>query len=239
MTKRAVKAAKPGVALKFNAFAKPRVSPITLEPAIHYPLPAGQNPGDPYYGKDWLDPLNPADHAVIISKLDPSALITDAGARVLDWARRVAKADLHPSDRVYLERSGDLLALAVATLKNPDATAEDRNAAIDMAITAVLQIGEIKGRISTAFWGRKAWPRAHTSKANEGRAPALAAAALAAAARHKLIRAFCAKRKLPFDKDGLPTTLARDLGNPPGEKERTFATLKKQYARDLAKLIGT
>jgi hypothetical protein len=33
--------------------------------------------------------------------------------------------------------------------------------------------------------------------------------------------------------------LARDLGNPPGEEKRTLVALKKLYARDLAKLIGT
>ena len=58
-------------------------------------------------------------------------------------------------------------------------------------------------------------------------------------ARLERIRAFCGKRKLPYDKRGLPTVLARDLGNPPGEEKRTFVALKKLYARDLAKLIGT
>jgi hypothetical protein len=201
--------------------------------AVHYDLPAGQNPGDPYYGKEQLDPSNPVDHAVIISRLDRSTSITDEGARVLDWAKRVATADLHPTDRAYLGLSRDQLAKAIETLKNPDATAKASQTATGIAIIAAFQIGEIKGRISTALWGRKAWPRGHTDKATKERVkdqlPAIEA-------RRERVRALCIKKKWPFNKRGLPTTLARKFGDPPGEKRRTPAALQKLYARDLAEL---
>ena len=141
--------------------------------------------------------------------LDPSARITDPGARVLHWAERIAMADLVPNDREYLDRSRDLFALAIATLNDPHAPEEARRQANDTAIRSAFDIGEIKGRISTSLWGRKAWPRAHTDKATSDR---VNDQAKAIARRHEQILAVCEEWNTTIHTRGIYKQLAFELG---------------------------
>ena len=75
--------------------------------------------------------------------LDPSACITDAGARVLHLAGRT-KAGLPKAARVFLARSRELFARAMGTLDNPDMPVEVRRA-IDTVIREAFKIGVIGG----------------------------------------------------------------------------------------------
>jgi hypothetical protein len=144
-----------------------------------------------------FDLRDPADFKRVAYASEPSTRITDEGARVLDWARRVATADLDPTDRAYLELSREQLAQAVATLGTPGVTAKARQTATGRAIIAAFQVGEIKGRISTALWGREAWPRSHTLEATKKR---VAANALAAETRRDRLRAIYTENDWPLDK---------------------------------------
>ena len=168
MAKRSAKTAKPTVALKLHAFAKPRATPITLEPAIHFPLPAGQNPGDPYYGKDWLNPRDPADYGAALKKLGSAGRAVGAGALVLHWADWVAKADeVGAEDRAFVERSRDLFVHATAALDALDLSEEARQAIDLRRSRATFQIGEIKATLQQALHARKDMPRARSGTGTE------------------------------------------------------------------------
>ena len=117
--------------------------------------------------------------------------------------------DLDPADRKYLERSRDLLALAIATLNDPPASDEARHQANDTMTCTAFAIGEIKGRISTALCGRKAWPRSHTLEATKKRG---AANALAAETRRDRLRAIYTENDWPLDEPRDVKQLAHTFG---------------------------
>ena len=132
------------------------------------PLPAGENPGDPYYGKERLDPLNPADNAVIVSKLDPSGRITEPGAQVLHWARRLAKAGLTRPARLELARSRKLFGRATRTLNNYDLPVEVSQA-IGTMVREASHIGVIRGQHWQVLRGREGMPKARIAPAQKGK----------------------------------------------------------------------
>ena len=79
--------------------------------------------------------------------LDPSARITDPGARVLHLADRTM-VGLPEGGKVFLARSRELFARAMATLDSHDMPVEIRRA-IGTVIQETLKIGEIKGGLDT------------------------------------------------------------------------------------------
>lgn len=162
--------------------AKKRRSAAPAVEAIHWPLPAGQNPGDPFYGG--LDPSNPSDYAVISDKLDSAARIADAAERVLHWADRIlrwhadqiAKATKEGSSKeeylataAFVERSRDQLAGAVAAIEALNLPEETRQT-IDTGFHAVLTIGRMLGNLEQALSARKTMKRARAEPAQKGRA---------------------------------------------------------------------
>jgi hypothetical protein len=100
--------------------------------------------------------------------LDPSARITDEGARVLHLADR-AMAGLPEGGRIFLARSRELFARAMATLDNTDLPLNIRQA-IGTAIREASKIGEIKGGLDTVLFERQHGPRERASHAARGRA---------------------------------------------------------------------
>jgi hypothetical protein len=100
--------------------------------------------------------------------LDPSARITDAGARVLHLADRTM-AGLPEGGKVFLARSRELFARAMATLDSHDTLVEVRQA-INTAIWEAFKIGEIKGGLDTVMFERRLGPRERASHAVRGRA---------------------------------------------------------------------
>jgi hypothetical protein len=180
--------------------------------AFHWPLPLGENPGDPHYGKV------PA----TIEKFDPSAFITDAGKFVLHWADgmlrwhagQIAKAmeegvdpstvGLTPSTYTFVESSRDRLAQLLATLNNPDASEEARRQAIDEAIRTAFMIGESKGQLWQTLHGRRDMPRARAELMRMGKERAVEARL---ARERKAIK----EHKWPFD-GNLPKRLQGELG---------------------------
>jgi hypothetical protein len=195
--------------------AKKRSAASAVE-AIHWPLPAGQNPGDPFYGG--LDPSNPSDYAVISGKLDSAARITDAAERVLHWADRIlrwhadqiAKATKEGSSKeeylataAFVERSRDQLADAVAALDAVSVPAEARQA-IDTEIHAAFTIGRMLGNLEQALSARKGMPRAHADRVQTGRKRK-------AEARRALEPEIIKDKKWSFKQDDLPGKLQGEL----------------------------
>jgi hypothetical protein len=101
-------------------------------------------------------------------KFDPIPLFADSVELVRYWTDEVAKVDLEPVDRDFLNHSRHWLLQAAATLDALDLSGETRQA-IDVAMHQAFNIGEIKGRMATAVWARKAYPRLATHKATKER----------------------------------------------------------------------
>ena len=109
--------------------------------------------------------------------LDPSARITDAGARVLHLADRTM-AGLPEGGQVFLARSRELFARAMATIDSHDMPVEVRRA-IDTAIRETFKIAEIKGGLDTVQFER-------ITGLVSGRAPLRKAKRIGAETRRKL-----------------------------------------------------
>jgi HTH domain len=99
--------------------------------------------------------------------LDPSARITDAGARVLHLADRTM-AGLPEGGRIFLARSRELFARSMATIDNADLPLNIRQA-IDTAIRETFKIAELKGSHDTVQFERQHGPRERASHAAQGR----------------------------------------------------------------------
>jgi hypothetical protein len=186
--------------------------------AVHWPLPLGENPGDPHYGRV------PA----TIEKLDPAALIIDAGERVLHWADQMLRwhadqivkatkegADpspvgLMPSTHTFIERIRDLLVQILATLNDPNASEETRRWAIGEAIWAAFMLGEIKGQMCQTLHGRADRKRAQAELMRDAKERN-------AKARLALEREIIKATGWSLDGDGLPARLAKKLKERTGE----------------------
>jgi hypothetical protein len=145
---------------------KRSAAPAPAVEAIHWPLPAGQNPGDPFYGG--LDPSNPSDRAVIAGKLAPAAYITDAAQRVLHLADRTIEACPNPSDKTLVASSRHWLANAVAALATRNLPKEVWQE-IDTVIQATSTISRMGGNVEQARSARKTMKRARVAPAQKGR----------------------------------------------------------------------
>lgn len=99
--------------------------------------------------------------------LDPSARITNEGARVLDLADRVA-AGLPEGGQVFLARSRELFARAMATIDSHDMPVEVRRA-VDTVIRETFKMGEIKGALDTVRFELDHGPRERASPVREAR----------------------------------------------------------------------
>jgi hypothetical protein len=100
--------------------------------------------------------------------LDPSARITDETARVLHLADRTM-AGLPEGGRIFVTRSRELFARAMATIDGHDMPVEVRRA-IGTAIREASKITELKGGLGTVQFERKHGPRERASHAARGRA---------------------------------------------------------------------
>lgn len=202
----------------------PAPAKATAEEVTYFPLPAGQNPGDPFYGQlDLLDLRDPADYAAALKKLGSAARIIGADALVLHWADWVMKAAPTPSgDRDFVGLSRDLFVRATAALNALDLSEETRQA-IDTTITAAFQIGEIKGELRQALHARKDMPRARIEAAQAGRTKN-------AEARRKMIVEVCATHGRPLNKRGTPRWLI---------KKRVSVSMLRTLSDDLKIILAT
>ena len=150
---------------------------------------------------------------------------------VLRCVDQAARADLDEPSLLYLKHIRERFACAAATLDAYPMPAEIRQA-VEIAIGEAFQIGRIGGRDDGENIGRYLERRARTFRATSVR---VKHQSKAIEARREQIRAFCKKRKWPYDMPELPGRLAVELGNLDGKK-RTHATLRKLYARDLTEL---
>jgi hypothetical protein len=160
-----------------------------------------------------------------------AAKMTGADAVVLHWADEVAKVDLFPIDRIFLESSRDRFVQAHATLSNPNASMEDRGQALNNVINEALNIGEIKGRIATALWGRKAFPRLQTSEASKKKTKN------AEIRRNRLLESLDKDGRSPNIKHLVDEALEKEEAFVRGEmttkeKKRRRDALRQQFKRD-------
>jgi hypothetical protein len=99
--------------------------------------------------------------------LDPSAFITDAGARVLHLADRTM-AGLPEGGKVFLTRSRELVVRAMATIDSHDMPVEVRRA-IDTLIRETSKITELKGALDTVQFELEHGPRERSSPVRAAR----------------------------------------------------------------------
>ena len=155
---------RPGakaIALEFHAIV-PRTTPITPEPAIHFPLPAGRNPDDPDYGKVQLNPRDPRPRR---HRQQARPAYGHRGLGPLDnrglhnaWSN---EAGPDRSTITYVEHNLAFFTRAMATLEAVDMPAEARSI-IRSAVQAAVEIGVVGGNLQQALHARKDMPRAHT-----------------------------------------------------------------------------
>ena len=105
---------------------------------------------------------------------------------------------------------------------------EEIRQAFEIAVVEAFGLAQNGGWELAGRWARIERTLKATSVRVKDQLPAIEA-------RRKQVRAFCDKRKWRYDMPELAGRLAGDLGDLEG-KERTRATLRKLYARDLAKL---
>ena len=180
-------------------------SAAPLAEAIHWPLPAGQNPGDPFYGG--LDPSNPSDRAVIAGKLAPAAHITDTVKRVLHLADRTIETCPNPSDKTLVERSRDQVAVAVAAIEALNLPKETRQTIV-AGIHEAFTIGRMLGNIEQALSARKDMKHARAEPMQKGRTKSTERVK----ARLARERDFIKNKKGWLERDDLPRKLQDMLG---------------------------
>jgi hypothetical protein len=161
---------------------KKRSALRSLEPPIHWPLPAGQNPGDPYYEApaaaktvDAPRPIiRPEDCAALLEKLNRfSGQTTDSASFVLErvkWAIEVTIDVGDPSEQAHFELFRDRLAQASSMLKAPDLPKEAQGALLDVALYASFHIGVRKGNLEQALVARRGMPGARIDPAQQEQA---------------------------------------------------------------------
>jgi hypothetical protein len=144
----------------------PTTTTIDAEGVIRFPLPAGQNPDDPYYegpgqhdpGDETAEtaPLGPAECAAALEKLGRrSTKTTSAAEFVQHWAERTIEACPKPNDKKLVARSRNQLAVAVRTLNDSTTTSEAHRQAADTAMSATFIIGRMLGAIEQALHARR------------------------------------------------------------------------------------
>jgi hypothetical protein len=159
--------------------------------------------------------------------LDPAARITDAGASVLHWARRLAKAGLTRPARLELARSRKLFGRASRTLNNYDLPAEVSQA-IGGMVREAFHVGVIRGQHWQVLRGREGMPKARIEPAQKGKVSKKET-------RLKLEREII--KSLPRPLDGDKAKLVRWLGvklkehtgiaTPPSTIRRDIKTIKR------------